>query len=200
MFCYLKTLPNSGNLDRLYKYILLAPTRDPDCNVQGIDDDDKLDTYFTTSANDDNDDDDYHNKLIEAKDYIQQKYNWSTTIERVSVPGFGAIEYNGYVLTCYMDDNCKNSAEPINPVGDFYFHTQPNGKKLRGNLILVAYTDIYMTEIVPISRRDVIWYADHLYKCGAIGCVSERTHFCNMQRSEVSSFLSQSNFINLNLN
>lgn len=199
---------DDNSLDRQYKYILIKPRTGNSMvnDVVGILDDKDLDTYTAPTDNIDEcskgewrERREHDQKVNEALCKIKKRYKFPTNIERYSLPGFSArLEYNDYYVYAYFDDNCKNSDAPLNPTADVLLMT----KGMRGNLILVAYKldrENENTEVVPMSLRDIFWYAQHTYHCGTKDCVPERAHFENIQRLEVSNWLSSNNFRTLSL-
>jgi hypothetical protein len=160
-------------------------------DVVGIKDDEDLDIYTSCKDDDANDD---------ALCNIRKRYKFPTTMDRVNLPGYSASnEYNEYNIFAYCDDNCRNSDAPLNPTADILLMTSKTSQKLRGNVLLIAYKGVHNAEVVPMSLRDIYWLIQHIYECGSKGCVPERVHFYNLQRSELANWLASKNAINVDL-
>jgi len=188
---------DDSSLDKLYKYILIKPRNGNDNMVNdivGIEDDKDLDIYTTPTDEIEGDNEAYHNKVSQALGNIYERYNFqSLSLGRSAIPGFSArLGYNDYNIFAHFDDSCKNSDANPNPTADTLLMT----KGFRGNVILIAFkgSDVYGNVVVPMNIRDIFWYAQHTYECGAKNCVPERAHFDNIERMEVSNWLRSKNF------
>ena len=187
---------DDSSLDQLYKYILIKPRNGNDSMVNdivGIEDDKDLDIYSAPTDEIEGESDEHRIKVRQALSNIYKRYNWPTRLGRSNLPGFSARRgYNDFNIFAHLDDCCKNSDANPNPTADTLLMT----KGLRGNVILIAFKgfDVYGDPVVPMNLRDIFWYAQHIYECGAKNCVPERVHFDNIQRMEVSNWLRSKNF------
>jgi len=192
---------DDNSLDHLYKYILIKPRGNNGLMIEdvvGINEDSDLDTYTTPIDKKEGESDEYEIKLNKAVANICKRYSFPTILGRSNLPGFAArLQYNDYNIFAYFDDNCKNSDAAPNPSADVLLMT----KNMRGNVILIAYKGhgVYGSEVIPISLRDVYWLMQHIYDCGAKGCIPERAHFDNIERREVANWLSSKNVKTYNL-
>ena len=184
------------SLDQLYKYILIKPRNGNNNMVNdivGIEDDKDLDIYMAPTDEIEGESEEHGNKVRQALGNIYERYNFPTTLGRSNIPGFSSrLGYNDYNIVAHFDDCCKNSDANPNPTADTLLMT----KGLRGNVILVAFNGsaVYGSLVVPMTLRDIFWYAQHTYECGAKNCVPERAHFENIERMEVAQWMSSKNF------
>jgi hypothetical protein len=189
--------PQSGKV-----FISIKPRNGNDSmfnDIVGIKDDKDLDIYTAPTDEIEGESDEHRNKVQQALSNVYERYNFPTVLGRSSLPGFPPrFGYNDYKVFAHFDDCCRNSDANPNPTADTLLMT----KGLRGNVILIAFKgfDVYGNPVVPMNLRDIFWYAQHTYECGAKNCVPERAHFDNIQRMEVSNWLKSKKIQTISLN